>query len=444
MPFPRHRDAPFPAWAPFALIALYASIATASVLIMFARGTGVSSLFQLTNGFGPLAKNLVEGGGFVDCTGTFVDAALLQPCLQAHRLPLATWVIAGLATFFGDDPLAAGLAKAVLFVVPLAAAHLLALRSVWRHGSGTVTVAVLVIPLGVLAIPAVLINTVNMQVEEGYAYSLIAFAFCFLLFFDRQTPRSTLLTGAFGLSLTAIFLAKSSFLPFMLLLILFHTRLEASARRRALVIVLALAGPVGWAIHSHEATGRWSLGTSSNGMNFLKGNNAGIIDHYPPLTGTLDAHDAALFAGRTYPDEWRFHDDSLRRAIAFITAEPELFVTLAWRKFSVLFLSVEKVGSAPYAGFLGILERGGLVVARLLAIATLVALAAAVHRRHPRAGWAMLLFLGSVAALAAPYIVGFAFTRHASVMFLPCAFALCHALASLVPGRTGHCPEWAL
>lgn len=444
MPFPRHRDAPFPAWAPFALIALYASIAAAAMLIMFARGAVAPSLFALANGFGPLAESLVEGHGFIDCTSTFVDAALLQPCLQAHRLPLAAWVIAGLATLFGDEPLTAGLAKAVLFVLPLAAAHLLALRSVWRHGSSAATAAVLVVPLGALVIPSVLINTVNMHVEEGYAYSLIAFAFCFLLFFDRQAPPSTLLTGAFGLSLTAIFLAKSSFLPFMLLLVLFHARLEPSIRLRVLVIVLALTGPVGWAVHSHDATGRWSLGTSSNGMNFLKGNNAGVIDHYPPLTGTLDAHDAALFAGRTYPDEWRFHDDSLRRAIAFITAEPELFVTLAWRKFSVLFLAVEKVGSMPYPGFLGILERGGLVVARLLAIAALAALAAAVHRRHPRARWAMLLFLGSVAALAAPYIVGFAFTRHASVMFLPCAFALCHALALLVPGRGGQHPETVL
>ncbi|MCW2244516.1 hypothetical protein M2352_000107 [Azospirillum fermentarium] len=409
--------------------------------MMSARGAGVSSLFLLSDGFGPLARSLVEGRGFIDCTGTFVDATLADPCLRAHRLPLAAWAAAGLAILFADDPLAAGLAKAVVFVLPLTAAHLLAVRSAWRYGSAAVTTAVLVIPLAALMIPAVLINTVNMQVEEGYAYSLIAFAFAFLLFFERQGRCHTLLTGGFGLSLAGLYLTKSSFLPFLAFLLLFHTRLEPSVRLRALVVVLTLAGVLGWMVHSHDATGRWSLGTSIDGLNFLKGNNAGLIDHYPPLTGTLDRYDAALLSGKVYADEWSLNDDGLQRAIAFMTAEPRLWAILAWRKFSVLFLSVDKAGSAPYPGFLGVLERGGLVAARLLEAACLVALALAVQRRRPLAGRAMLLFLGSMATLGVPYIVGFAFTRHASMMFLPCALALCHALVSLSPGRADGTPS---
>ncbi len=47
-----------------------------------------------------------------------------------------------------------------------------------------------------------------------------------------------------------------------------------------------MAAPVGWATWQHHASGRYSLGTSIDGINLHKGNDAVFLEHYPPRTGT--------------------------------------------------------------------------------------------------------------------------------------------------------------
>ena len=85
--------------------------------------------------------------------------------------------------------------------------------------------------------------------------------------------------------------------------------LEKAWGRRLLVTGLVMLAPVGWALHQHHASGRYSVGTSLDGINLHKANHAEFLQLYPPAKGgTLDEHDKDLNAGMRFGDEWSFND----------------------------------------------------------------------------------------------------------------------------------------
>jgi hypothetical protein len=203
--------------------------------------------------------------------------------------------------------------------------------------------------------------------------------------------------------------------------------LERRMAARVLVLSLAIVAPVGWALYQHHASGRYSIGTSLDGINLHKGNNGEFLAHYPPPPGaSLDDFDSDLNRGLQFGDEWSFNDFHRHAGVAYLTTH--VWETLAGdgRKFWVLFFSLRKYGSSESRG---VVETAGLVVFRLLLWA---ALAGAVYWICERSGLRSLsgaIFLGVVAACALPYLVGFAYTRHASVLIYPAALMCCRMLA---------------
>jgi hypothetical protein len=83
-------------------------------------------------------------------------------------------------------------------------------------------------------------------------------------------------------------------------------------------------------------------------------------------------------------------------------------------------------------------ELGGFSLFRLILQAALGFSVVAIWRRWLRLrgdGWIFLLVVGAVAL---PYLLGFAYTRHASVLIYPSVLLCCRMLAKTEPAKGLH------
>ena len=416
-------------WCLYGVVTLAISLAA---MLAFNHAARHTSLFLLANFVGPTAETLLAGKGLSVCSeglGTLGNPI----CFHAARMPLPSAVVALGWGLLGDHYLRVGLFKLSLLLVPLELAAWIALRELPAAGPRRlVGLAVLLLPF---LITAFLADVVNLQVEEGYSYSLLALAAALALF--RSTGQvSWRRTVLFALSAAGLYLAKSSMAPAVVVLtvaFLWPARRQTGAVAMTLGTVLLAAG--GWAMWQHHAAGRYTFGTSIDGVNLHKGNDEIFLAHYPPHGGeTLDMYDPALNHGLYFPDEWSFNDYHQRAAIVFIRTHPRETVVGAWRKLAVVLISVRKLGSKPGTGVMKVLEDGGMLLFRLLFWSALGLSAWALTRGdRDKLRYGAATFLLLVAAVALPYVIGFAYTRHISVLIYPSALMLCRFLA--VPAR---------
>jgi hypothetical protein len=294
---------------------------------------------------------------------------------------------------------------------------------------------VVLLLLAPFAMTAFLADVTNILVDEGYLYSFLAVAVA-LLFFDVQVRLA--MSGwnraiLFAIAVDGVFLSKSGALPVVAVLTIGFLMVERRARLRWLVVALVAAAPLGWAVHQHHASGRYSVGTSFDGINLHKGNNAGFLEHYPPPHGdSMDWYDFELNRGLHFGDEWRFNDYHQSAALDYLRTHPRETLKGDWRKVNVLFFSVEKYGGTASHGVMRMIENAGMVAFRLMLWTAMVSAiylvfrARGVERRSLRV--ASGVFLAVVAACVLPYVAGFAYTRHVSVLIYPAALFLCRVL----------------
>lgn len=391
------------------------------------------SLFQLGNLVGPTTWSLLHGGGLTACTEAMGTAG--NPiCFHAGRMPLPSMVLAGGVLLLGDRWLPVAMLKALLLLLPIEAA----ISLVWRRMGASagrrrwLIFLLLLLPFGMTPFLA---NVVNMQVEEGYSYSLLAMAVA-LLFFGRFGEREAG-TGVgqavlFAVAVDGLYLAKSSMILAAVVLTGAYVLRSRGVAARVAAVVLAVAAPVGWAMHQHHASGRYSLGTSIDGINLHKGNVATFLGRYPPPPGdSLDRYDGDLNAGRQFGDEWSFNDYHQRAAVAYMKEHPEATAEADLRKLEVILFSVEKYGSSASHGWMLALEEIGIVGFRLVFWGAL-GVSVAVLWRASAWGvgerWCAGIYLLLVGACVAPYLLGFAYTRHISVLIYPSVLLLARML----------------
>jgi hypothetical protein len=389
-------------------------------------------LFSTTNMVGPTTRSLLAGDGLTFCTeemGTRGNPI----CFHAARMPMSAVVVALGMRVFGDHYLRVACFKTLLLLLPVE----LCLYVVWRRlpRSGGRRLLVVLLLLAPFAMTAFLADVTNILVDEGYSYSFLAFAVA-ALFFDWPLWR-----GEGGLSravlfaaaLDGLYLSKSGLLPLVVVLVLGYVLVERRTGLRWLVVVLVAAAPMGWAMYQHHASGRYSVGTSLDGINLHKGNNAGFLEHYPPRHGdSMDWYDFELNRGLHFGDEWSFNDYHQKAALDYLRTHPRETLAGDVRKVNVLFLAVEKYGGTASSGARRLIEDAGMLVFRLMlwtAIVCAVYLLVRTRgsdRRSLRV--ASGVFLAVVAACALPFLAGFAYTRHVSVLIYPTALFCCRLL----------------
>jgi hypothetical protein len=393
-------------------------------------------LFSMTNLVGPTTRSLLAGEGLTACTedmGTQGNPI----CFHAARMPMSAMVVALGMRLFGDHYLRVACFKTLLLLLPVGLCIYLVWRCLPRSGGRRLSVVLLL--LAPFAMTAFLADVTNILVDEGYLYGLLALAVA-LLFFDAPT-RLTIggLSRAllFAAAVDGVYLSKSGTLPVVVALTVGFFMVERRAALRWLVVVLVAAAPLGWAVHQHHASGRYSVGTSFDGINLHKGNNAGFLEHYPPRRGdSMDWYDFELNRGLYFGDEWSFNDYHQKAALDYLRAHPRETLEGDVRKANVLFLAVEKSGGTATYGVRKLIEDGGMVVFRLMLwIAILGAIYLLFRRRGPnRRSHRSLrvasgVFLAVVAACALPFLAGFAYTRHVSILIYPAALFCCRVLS---------------
>jgi hypothetical protein len=334
---------------------------------------------------------------------------------------------------FGDHYLRVACFKTLLLLLPVGLCLYLVWRCLPRSGGRRLLVVLLL--LAPFAMTAFLADVTNILVDEGYSYSFLAVAVA-LLFFDVP---SRLALGEWGravvlaVALDGLYLSKSGALPVVVALTVGFLLAERRGGLRWLVVALVAAAPLGWALHQHRASGRYSVGTSFDGINLHKGNNAGFLEHYPPQHGdSMDWYDLELNRGLHFNDEWSFNDYHRKAALDYLRAHPRETFAGGVRKLHVLFFSLEKYGGTASHGITRIVEDAGLVVFRLMLwTAILCAIYLLFRTRDPNRRSLRVasgVFLAVVAACALPYVAGFAYTRHVSILIYPAALFCCRML----------------
>lgn len=406
----------------------------------FDHAASQPSLFELTNLVGPTTQSLLHGGGLTACTegmGTPGNPI----CFHAGRMPLPSLVVGLGVRLLGDRFLAVNFFKTILLLLPLEIAIYLVRLRMPRSGPRRFASALLL--LAPFAITAFIADVVNLQVEEGYSYSFLALAVA-ILFFAFKSDSTGSLTRAllFAIAVDGTYLAKSSMAPAVAVLLLSYLLLERDRAARILVVLLIVAAPIGWALHQHHASHRYSIGTSIDGMNLHKANNPAFIARYPPSPGgSLDQYDSELNRGLHFDDEWSFNDFHQHAAITFLLAHPSDTVRADVSKLGVIFFSVRKYGSSESHGAMLHIETAGLLLFRLILWTAIVSAMFCLFRSQkaqdtsarPSLRAAGAIFLALVAACVLPYLVGFAYTRHVSILIYPAVLMCCRMLQDPTP-----------
>jgi hypothetical protein len=402
-------------------------------------------LFTMTNMVGPTTQSLLAGGGLTVCTADM--GTLGNPiCFHAARMPMTAMVVALGMRLFGDHYLRVACFKTLLLLLPLELTIYLVWRCLFRRclpGSSWRRLLVVVLLLAPFAITAFLADVTNILVEEGYSYSFLAFAVAVLFFGWQVRPatRGLLRALLFATAVDGIYLAKSGMLPIVVVLVAAFLLMERSVGLRWLVMVLVAVAPMGWALHQHHASGRYSVGTSFDGINLHKGNNAGFLEHYPSRQGdSMDWYDFELNRGLHFSDEWNFNDYHQKAALNYLRTHPRETLEGDARKVNVLFFAVEKSGGTASYGVRKLIEDAGIVVFRLMLWTAILCAVYLLFRargpdrspdRSPDGGGLRLasgVFLAVVAACTLPFLAGFAYTRHVSILIFPAALFCCRLL----------------
>lgn len=432
-----HLNAP-----PLSLLALLIIISLSVPIIaevLLDRGFLHQSLFSLANYAGPTTQSLLNGQGIVfrlDDLGLPGNTVFFH----AGRMPMTSLVIALGIRLFGNNFSSVALFKTALFLVPLQ----LCMYLVWRRmpASPLRRLAITLLLLAPFAVRPFLAQTVNLQVEEGYSYSILALGVAVLLFAPYGHQRegvaraSTALPSAwhivfYAFVVSALYLTKSSMAPAAAALsIAFFLHLRSPANR-LFFLLLVIVAPVSWAVHQYHASGRLSLGTSLDGLNLHKGNNQAFLDNYPSPQVPLDDHDVELNRGHRFRDEWEFDSYHRRAAAEYLFTHPRQIIAAAWRKFDILSLSLTKYGSVPTYGLAHKVDLAGMLLVRCLFWASVVfALATFFTRAENSLRSAAEVYLAIVAACVLPYLVGFAYTRHGMVLAYPASLMCCRFLCT--------------
>lgn len=412
------------------------SLLVAACAALMLRGIHPGKLIDLTNLMGPLAESVAHGRGYMVCTDAMTVAGNVL-CSHASRMPLPPLLLAALIHIFHDNSLAVELAKIVMVLLPVAAAVKLVDNDLWTASRPLVRVLAPALLFISLILPIQLIDVINMQVEEGYSFCLLSYAVAVLLFGARKKAIPWRTTILFALSVLALYLTKSSMVVAAAFLVLMFWLQVQEGRKRLAVVLIVACGPLGWGLYTLRGSGHFSIGTSLDGINLHKGNNPQFLDRYPPADeGSLDRYDPPLNEGKYFSNEWAFNSFHKHAAENYIASHPGRTLAAAFWKAQVFFFSLRKIGSEQYRGWLGWITNISMILFRLL-LWTACGIALLCLAQKRRAASASIVYLGTIGTVAAPYLAGFALTRHAGVLIFPSALFLCRWMISLrpLPGR---------
>jgi hypothetical protein len=306
-------------------------------------------------------------------------------------------------------------------------------RSEWSGRTGLLAGISLVLMGGASFTVA---NIVNLQVEEAYGFAPMVL--CWAMLIDcssraaagdrREGDGGTLRSILFGVSLVLIYLSKSSYLAVVFVLLTGFGLLNGFRTRQFVICTVILTSALlSWGLYQKHNSGRFSFGTSLDGWNLYKGNNPQFNTRYPPSPGTsLDQYDEALFQGGPVGDEWEVSDYYFRESVKYAINNPRAWAIGVLKKLQVAFIAMEKSGSTKSTGFRHYYEFLSLLLLRIVLWVSIAISVIKVYRGARNEVLVGCIYIGFVFFLLLPYLAGFLYTRHLSVLGIPAAMLVSH------------------
>lgn len=416
------------------IVVLLTGLITVMASLYFLKARHGDSVFALSNFIGPTTRSLLEQGDFhfqsdeIGTTGQPMD-------FRGARMPGPPMFLAMGVSLLGTDAiLPNALFKAIVCLIVFWGA-VVCLTRLLAPAPAWLLPLVAVLPF---CLSPVLANAVNVQVEEGYAYSLIALAFVLSVMRFNGWQSHLGVSVLLGVSLALTYLTKSSYILLAMALGLAGLVSGRGLMHRLLPLAVVVTAVLGWGLFQSQHAGHFSVGTSLDGINLHKGNHAAFLQLYPPKPGeVLDAYDDTLNRGQFYASEWLFDAAHKREALAYMQAHPWATFQAVLLKAQVFFLSLQKTGSFQSVGVHHVWETGSLLLFRCVNLVGWALALTGLMRGDARAAWraTCCLFLALQLSVAAPYMLGFSYTRHASVLVLPAFFFAALAIAEVLRGR---------
>jgi hypothetical protein len=397
------------------------------MVVLTYRGGHAHTVFGLSNDLGPSAASFAFHRNFdIPMQGDPFQHTVL---FGAPRMPLPPIFLAFTHKLFGDQMLRVDIWKTCCSLVPLVLAAALAFR---RSSRKWTSACILIAPF---LIPNFLLLTTSMQIEEGYYYGFLALATAVLVFHDRSRGFSKSEIAAIAISMGALYLSKSSLrMVCVAILLLTCWQMRRWSGRLMLAAFLMLL-MVGWGLYQKRATGRFTTGSSLDGLNLHKGNYAGFLDRYPPAdNGYIDRWDDSLSPLHAFSDEWSFNDYHLAVAKDFIVHHPLEALHADLVKGEIYWLSLRDIGSGHFQDVFTDVDLFNMILMRLMLLSAIVTAgySLAVYNRGQKtsSAFAAAAILSICVSVSIPYLLGFALTRHASVLIYPAALYLCRVAAA--------------
>ena len=394
-------------------------IAAISVLAYSRRGA-MATVFDFEYAFGDIVRSLYENNRYASFDGF----------LTAHRMPFIPYFLLTL-TLLNPNALFVYIAKNILmFSLSGVAFYWIA-----QHLRQEVRIWFWLLMILVFFSPPIIQYGTMPDVEEGYLIHLVAFIFACLCFYDDfklSGNKGMLLLLAFANAI--IFLTKSSMMISSCLLAgAFFLRSHKDTKVLGFFVGALVIAAMLWGGMNLSHSGRFSLSSSLNGWNFYKGNNKYTATLYPPYNlDLLDQKNGLLIEGidEVVHSEWDLNQYGLDNGINFIITSPQEAAQLFVQKFYVFFVEIRRTpiweGEQQLGSLIDWISVPFMLVFRLLFAGLVIRILRYVFLERDRissendaATLIGVIFVAFVGIYAVPYLIGFAYERHVSVLIMP-------------------------
>jgi len=421
----------------------------AKLMLILQSGDPQRSILQMEFGFGPVITSLYQRGSLEAC-----GVALgLDMCGVATRMPLLPALYVALADVVGLQQTHVAIAKTILCSALLWCSAIYFCRTLARYPLNR---------LGLVALSALLFlgpqylkHAISIQYEESLLIDWLPAYFLLLgALLVRQTAAQPLGKTEYGILAfllllgCSLYFLKSSMLAFSLTLTLAPLVLiKVPTWFKAVAFLPFLIGLVWWGSVNYNYHGEIRLGSSYNGENLYRGQNAFSYQVYPELNldRLIDSSEVILDNGqhlplpnwsRHYPQfkgEWQWHDYFKELSGKWVKENPVDALAFTLRKIYVFFVEPRKVPfrqtthpeTEPhdYSSASLVAGMAWIVLLRVLFFIGVGRAIRDLWRYRTLSNFALwqLLFIGTYAA---PYIVGFSYQRHITPMLVFSAILL--------------------
>lgn len=425
------------------VLVLFLVMTALKVVAIYVYVPASATLLDVGFGFAPYVQSLITNGHFAACDYSVCD--------YARRLPGLPYFLF-ISSFFTDELRPAALIKAV------ALSGLLWLS--YRNVAGYFVAQPVMLRRVVFALVAFLALSPNLvkhaamvDYEEGYVVELLAAAATSTMFLVAPNSKtSSVMRYIFPVITVSIaYLFKSSMVVIWVVsssLVVCLALRSGRVKLAAGLIALALAAPGGWLLHNWTQGGKATIMSSYDGENAFRGWNAHTLDLYPDCTLDLLFQPISICGTRTmqfpaeprrldFATEWEWNDRYAQRAEDWVINHPSEALKLLRVKLYTVFLSVRIVphyrvtdGANDTTRTIAEEWLSGvwLSLGRALEIMWLAVIGFLIYRGDAQARRVAFASLVIPLGYALPYVLGFGYERHFSILIMLVTIGLIFSL----------------